>query len=88
MPTMREQGVDMDLTGWWAAMVPAGTPAPVKVKIHEWFVKVVSTPETKAFLNKFGGDPLIETPEQGQKRLLRDIASWKEYAKLAKVVPQ
>ena len=23
MPTMSEQGVQMDLTGWWAAMVPA-----------------------------------------------------------------
>ena len=88
MPTMREQGVDMDLTGWWAAMVPAGTPAPIKTRIHEWFVKVVSTPETKAFLNKFGGDPLIETPEQGQARLVRDIAAWKEYARLAKIVPQ
>jgi tripartite-type tricarboxylate transporter receptor subunit TctC len=87
-PTMREQGVDMDLTGWWAAMVPAGTPAPIKARIHEWSVKVVSTPEAKAFLNKFGGDPLIETPEQAQKRLLRDIDAWKEYARLAKIVPQ
>ena len=88
LPTMKEQGVDMDVTGWFAAMVPAGTPAPVKAKIHEWFVKVVSTPETKAFLNKFGGDPLIETPEQGQKRLLRDIDAWKEYARIARIVPQ
>ena len=26
LPTMTEQGVPMDLTGWWAAMVPQGTP--------------------------------------------------------------
>ena len=88
LPTMREQGVDMDVTGWFAAMVPAGTPAPVKAKLHEWFVKVVSTPETKAFLNQSGGDPLIETQEQAQKRLLRDIDSWKEWAKMARIVPQ
>ena len=88
IPTMKEQGVDMDVTGWWAAMVPAGTPPAVKAKLYEWFHKSVSSPETKAFLNKFGGDPLIETPEQAQARLLRDIAVWKEYAKIAKIVPQ
>jgi tripartite-type tricarboxylate transporter receptor subunit TctC len=88
LPTMREQGVDIDVTGWFAAMVPAGTPAPVKAKIHEWFVKVVSTPETKVFLNQFGGDPLIQTPEEAQARLLRDIDAWKEYARNARIVPQ
>jgi len=88
IPTMKEQGVDMDVTGWWAAMVPAGTPPAVKAKLYEWFHKSVSSPETKAFLNKFGGDPLIETPEQAQARLLRDITAWKEYAKIAKIVPQ
>ena len=88
LPTMREQGVDIDVTGWFAAMVPSGTPAPVKAKIHEWFVKVVSTPETKAFLNQFGGDPLVLSLEQAQARLLRDIDAWKEYARIAKIVPQ
>ena len=29
LPTLKEQGVPLDLTGWWAAMVPMGTPKPV-----------------------------------------------------------
>ena len=88
MPTMKEQGADMDLTGWWAAMVPQGTPKPVVDKINKWFVEVVGSAETKAFLNKFGGDPLIETPEQGQARMLKDVGSWKQYIEIAKIVPQ
>jgi len=88
IPTMREQGVDMDVYGWFAAMVPTGTPAPAKAKLNEWFVKVVGTPETKAFLNKFGGDPFIEAPDLAQKRLLRDIETWKEWARIARIVPQ
>jgi tripartite-type tricarboxylate transporter receptor subunit TctC len=88
MPTMREQGVDMDLTGWWAAMVPVGTPKPVIDVIHGWFVKAVSNPETKKFLNSFGGDPLIETPDVAQARFLKDIDAWKDYIKLAKIEPQ
>ncbi len=88
IPTMKEQGVDMDVTGWWAAFVPVGTPAPAKAKLYEWFHASIVKPQTKAFLNKFGGDPLIETPEQAQARLIRDIAAWKEYAKIARLVPQ
>ncbi len=87
-PTMAEQGVPMDLTGWWAAMVPQGTPKPVLDQINKWFVQIVSSDETKAFLNKFGGDPLIETPEVAQARLLKDVDSWKKYIEVAKITPQ
>ncbi len=88
MKTMKEQGVDMDLTGWWAAMVPIGTDKAAKAKITEWFQKAVAMPETKEFLNKFGGDQLQESPEEADKRLLKDIDLWIEYAKIAKIVPQ
>src|ERR1044072_6645467 len=33
-PTMTELGVPMDLTVWWAAMVPAATPKPIVDKIN------------------------------------------------------
>jgi tripartite-type tricarboxylate transporter receptor subunit TctC len=86
-PTMTELGIPMDLTGWWAAMLPTGTPKPVIDKIHSWFVQIVSSDETKAFLNKFGGDPFINSPEQGQAMLERDVKAWGEYIRLAKIEP-
>jgi tripartite-type tricarboxylate transporter receptor subunit TctC len=88
MPTMAESGAPMDLTGWWAVMVPTGTPKPVIDQLNAWFVQIVGSEATKAFLNKFGGDPLIETPEQGQARFLKDIKAWGDYVKLAKIAPQ
>jgi hypothetical protein len=57
-------------------------------KINKWFVEVVGSAETKTFLNKFGGDPLIETPEQGQARLLKDVDNWKKYIEIGKIEPQ
>jgi tripartite-type tricarboxylate transporter receptor subunit TctC len=87
LPTMAELGIPMDLTGWWAAMLPAGTPKPVVDKIHQWFVQIVSSDETKAFLNKFGGDPYINSPEQGQAMLERDVKAWGEYIRMAKIEP-
>ncbi len=88
LPTMAEQGIPMDLTGWWAAMVPQGTPKEAVDQINKWFVQVVGSPETKAFLNKFGGDPLIESPDKAQARLLQDVGNWKRYIEVAKIEPQ
>jgi tripartite-type tricarboxylate transporter receptor subunit TctC len=85
LPTLAEQGIQMDIDGWWAAMVQAETPKPVVDQLHRWFVQIVSSQETKAFLANFGGDPLIETPEQGQSRLLRDVEKWKDYVRIAKI---
>jgi tripartite-type tricarboxylate transporter receptor subunit TctC len=87
LPTMTELGIPMDLTGWWAAMLPAGTPKPVVDKVHAWFVQMVSSEETKKFLNSFGGDPYINTPEQGQAMLERDVKAWGDYVRMAKIEP-
>ncbi len=88
LPTMAESGVPMDLTLWWAVMLPTGTPQPVREQINKWFVQIVSSDETKKFLNSFGGDPHIIPMEQAQANFLRDIKVWAEYIKIAKIQPQ
>ena len=88
LPTMTEVGVPMDLTGWWAAMVPTGTPKPVIDQIHKWFVEIVSTEETKKFLNSFGGDPNVMSPDEAQVQFLKEITNWGDYVKMAKIQPQ
>ena len=88
LPTMTESGVPMDLTGWWAAMLPTGTPNSVLDKVNQWFTEIVKTEETKKFLNGFGGDPFINTPEAGQALFLKAIKDWGEYVRIAKIEPQ
>ncbi|HWL04940.1 MAG TPA: tripartite tricarboxylate transporter substrate binding protein [Xanthobacteraceae bacterium] len=85
LPTMTEQGVPMDVTGWWAAMVPAGTPQQAMDQINKWFVAVVSSPETKTFLNNSGGDPYIVSPKDAQERLRQEIDQYGEWFKIAKI---
>jgi tripartite-type tricarboxylate transporter receptor subunit TctC len=87
LPTMGEAGVPMDLTVWWAAMVPAATPQPIVETIHRWFAQIVATGDTRAFLNNFGGDPFVNTPEQGQALLARDVKDWGDYVRLAGIEP-
>ena len=66
LPTMTEAGVPgVELLTWFAVMVPSATPRPIVDKINKWFNEVLATEETKKFLNSFGGDPFIATPEEG-----------------------
>lgn len=86
-PTMTELGIPMDLTVWWAAMVPAATPKPIAEKINQWFVQMVASDETKRFLNNFGADPLVNTADQSHALLERDVKEWGDYVRLAKIEP-
>jgi len=89
LPTMTEEGVKgVELFGWFAAMVPAATPRPVIDQLNKWFNEIEATEETKKFLNQWGGDPWITTPEQGQAQLAKDQAAWEGYVKAAKIEPQ
>jgi tripartite-type tricarboxylate transporter receptor subunit TctC len=89
LPTMTESGVPgIELFGWFAAMVPSATPRPIVDQLNKWFNEIEATAETKAFLNKFGGDPWITTPEQGQAQLAKDQKDWEGYVKAAKIQQQ
>jgi tripartite-type tricarboxylate transporter receptor subunit TctC len=48
----------------------------------------VAAEETQTFLKNYGGDPWIATPEEAQARLVRDIADWGDYIRIAKLEPQ
>ena len=68
--------------------VAAGTPKPVVDKVNQWFSEIVKTEETKKFLNSFGGDPFINTPEAAQALFLKAIDDWGNYVRIAKITPQ
>jgi tripartite-type tricarboxylate transporter receptor subunit TctC len=88
LPTMTEIGVPMDLTGYFAAMVPTGTPEPIMQQLNKWVSEVVGSVETKKFLNSFASDPWVTTPAQGQAYFLKDIENWKNYVKVAEIEQQ
>jgi tripartite-type tricarboxylate transporter receptor subunit TctC len=88
IPTMTESGVPMDLVGWFAAMVPTGTPKAIIDQFNKWFNEANATDESRKFLNSIGGDPWITTPEEGHARLLKDIQDWGEYTRAANIEPQ
>jgi tripartite-type tricarboxylate transporter receptor subunit TctC len=89
VPTIAEAGVPKaTFTSWWAAVMPAGTPPAITNRINGWFQEIIATPETIAFLEKFGAYPQGGTPEDLRKLQIKEIEDWKEYVKIAKIEPQ
>jgi tripartite-type tricarboxylate transporter receptor subunit TctC len=89
LPTMTEAGVPgVELLTWFAVMVPSATPRPIIDRLNKWFNEVLATEETKKFLNSFGGDPFITTPDEGQALFRQGIKEWEGFVKLAKIEPQ
>lgn len=88
VPSMAELGYPMDLQGWFAAMVPMETPDDIVQTINKWFNTVLATEDAKEFLTKFGGEPWISTPAEGQARLEKDVRDWGPYVAAAGLVPQ
>lgn len=88
LPTMTELGTPMNVVGWFAAMVPTGTPRPIVEQINKMFNEVTASADGKKFLNSVASDPWTTTPDQAQAYLLEQIKDWAGYVKLAKIEPQ
>jgi tripartite-type tricarboxylate transporter receptor subunit TctC len=88
IPTLKEQGYDIDQLGWWGVMVPKGTPRPIVDKINGWFNEVLKTEETKQFITTQGGDVFITTPDEAQALMAKTVDEWKELVAIAKIPVQ
>ncbi len=53
-----------EMSYWFAAYLPARTPAPVVKRLNELMVKAVGTEAVKSFFAKSGLEPFTTTPEQ------------------------
>jgi len=88
LPTFREQGVDIDLPGWWGALVPAATPDDVVQTINGWFEAVLLEPEVQAFLRSSGADPLSLSPTDANAFFLKEIETWGRLVDMAHIEKQ
>jgi tripartite-type tricarboxylate transporter receptor subunit TctC len=79
VPTVNEAGLPgFNVTGWFALVAPAGTPAPVIAKIQQDTVKVLSQPDVRNRLSVLGMDPVGDTPQQLESRIATESAKWQK----------
>ncbi len=89
VPTIDEAGVKgYDMGYWFAAYVPAGTPAPVINKLHETLTAALKTPAAKAFFDTSGGEPLPTSPEALARFQIDEAKKWGKVIKAAGIEPE
>jgi tripartite-type tricarboxylate transporter receptor subunit TctC len=74
---MKESGLDMNISVWFALVGPAGVPKPVVDRLNREINVFLGFPETRAQLAKFGAEPMGGPPEALADLMREESARWK-----------
>jgi len=77
VPTVAEAGLPgYELSPWFAAFVPAGTPPAVVDKLNKAMVDALKQPDVQKKLASIGAEPIGSTPVALRDYLAREQAKW------------
>lgn len=76
VPTLKEQGVDMVATAWFAMYGPAGLKPEVRDMISRAVANAVKTPALRAKLIEQGYEPVGSTPAELAAAQAADLKRW------------
>ena len=77
VPTLKEQGFpDLDVETWYAAFVPAGTPAATVSRINADLNAVLEQPAVRTILEQQGMTPAGGPPPRLAELVKRELARW------------
>lgn len=79
VPTFAEAGLPgVDVSLWFAVLVPSGTPAPIIKKLNADIAQVVADPEFKQALAVRGFEAVASSPEQLAEFLQKDYVKFRD----------
>lgn len=89
VPTIDEAGVKgYDMGYWFAAYVPAGTPAPVVTRLNELLGNAVRSAAAKTFFDTAGSEAWTTTPEELGRFQTGETQKWGKVIKAAGIEPE
>jgi tripartite-type tricarboxylate transporter receptor subunit TctC len=78
VPTLKEQGVDMDASAWFAMYAPAGIDTTTLARLERAVVNAVKKPELRDKLIKLGMEPVGSTSSVLAATQRSDLARWEK----------
>ena len=78
VPTMKEAGVDVEVTVWYAVLAPAATPREIVGTLAGAIMKAARSPDIRQRLLDQGAEPVGSTPEEFDRVLRAEVAKWQE----------
>jgi 2-methylaconitate cis-trans-isomerase PrpF/tripartite-type tricarboxylate transporter receptor subunit TctC len=85
VPTLKEMGIDVDVSQWYAVFAPAKTPKPVVDKLNQALVQVLADPEIVKRIEADGADVQASTPDELGQLVKTELAKWKGVVQRAKL---
>jgi tripartite-type tricarboxylate transporter receptor subunit TctC len=80
IPTMKELGVDLNVSFWSGLLAPAGTPPAIVKQLQEEIAKVLAMPEVAKKIAALSITPVSSTSEEFAKLIASEIPLWKKVA--------
>jgi tripartite-type tricarboxylate transporter receptor subunit TctC len=81
VPAVAETLRGFEVIGWYAFLVPAGTPAPVVDKLNREVTRILETPDVKQKLVALGTDPSPMSSQETREFIARETVRWEKVVK-------
>jgi tripartite-type tricarboxylate transporter receptor subunit TctC len=85
VPTLKELGVDVDVSQWYGLFAPAKTPKPIIDKLSTALLKVLDDPEVIKRIEADGAEVQSSTPEEFSALVKAELVKWKAVVQQAKL---
>lgn len=81
VPTLKESGIDVDVSNWWALLAPAGTPDAVVEALHKAANDSLNDASMKDRFAKEGASPMPMSRAEFSKLMADETVRWAMVAK-------
>ena len=85
VPTLKEQGADVDGDLWTGVFAPKATPPAIVRKLESEFIRISQLPDVVARLKPLGVRTVGNSSEEFARIVAADIVRWGEVAKAANI---
>ena len=77
LPTLREAGVDADMSIWMGMMIPSATPPAIRAALHGSISKALANPALRARFTDLGTDTIPDlTPDECARFVDSEMERW------------
>ncbi|NQW59036.1 MAG: tripartite tricarboxylate transporter substrate binding protein [Polynucleobacter sp.] len=88
VPTLKELGIDVEASNWWAILAPTGTSNELLDGFHKEINQVLVDPEIKRRFANEGAESLPMSRIEFEKLLSEESVKWARVAKLTGIKPE
>ena len=83
VPTLKEGGIDVEVTVRYGIFAPAATPRDVVNTLASAIAKAARSPDTRQRLLDQGAEPVGNTPEEFAKIMKEEVVRWAEVVRVS-----